>query len=501
MSDYSDDEYNNGQNNAKTDFIVNIDNYIASIDKYKKDFAKTLDQYWKPEYDTIEETLYDIKDTIDFNWLDAKTKAEQLPCLKYENFSQYVSNTDFKNTKHIKGTAVRAKTLRKKRNNKCPKCNVACEVCTDNDNDNHTLRCPKCGYEIVKEKAVKQDDAINNEKHVRKQLDKLVGLTKIPNNVKKLLPALTIWLTEWVHLRDWLIYANRIDDFINHYNIRTGKRITINDFGQKIERKEANKITFEEYELIVEEFYKLTEIAQIIARKSSNINEKDDVVIDIIKHYMDAHEKQYFVSFNDFPDENTIFEYKGMKYNIGVYLSRLGLVIDYDEHHIKHKIVKQFCKDGKDFLILPGLVYNYFDLFSLTDNIPRSFNYSENYNKIMNEVFHSQFSVIPPNDINAFVNIVLRFNDYYKKNIDRCGKKKDTKTNSPLFVCTIQNVITSFYYFHKYVNVLEQTPHRITDSVTKNLIDSLWLKFKTDPINKDLLETYDKYDDLSLIHI
>ena len=86
-------------------------------------------------------------------------------------------------------------------------------------------------------------------------------------------------------------------------------------------------------------------------------------------------------------------------------------------------------------------------------------------------------------------------NDYYKKNVQKVGKKKNTKTNSPLFVCVFKCIITSFKYFNKYVNVLEQMPHRITDSVTKNEIDCLWIQFLALPENKELLELYDNnYD-------
>lgn len=487
MLDYSEeDQYEN--NNGKQEFINSIDNYIASIEKYKKDYSKDMNMYWRPEYTEIENKFYEIRDIIDYNWLDAKEKIDKLSCFKFENFAQFVFNTDLKNTKHIKGTSVRAKTLRRKRDNKCPNCKIECIP----TNDVNINKCPNCGHEIVKEKAGIPDNVVNNEKHIRKQLDKLVGLTKIPNNVKKLLPYLTIWLTDWTHIKEWLIYSKRFDDFINHYTTRTGKHITIDSFNTKLARIENNKMQFCVYEIFVEEFYKITEISQTTARKSSNVNEPDNVIIDIVGNYLKSINKEYFSSYAEIPDETVSFNYNGKTYSIGIFFGKLGLIPNYDKQHIKYKLVKRFCKDGKDCLTLPGLVYNYSDIFSLTDNIPRSFNYSENYNKVMNEVFHSQYSEIPPYDINKFVSILLRFNEYYKKNVDKCGKKKNTKTNSPLFVCTIKCIITTFSYFHKYISILEQTPHRITESVTKNEIDRLWIKFITEDNNKDLLESYDK---------
>lgn len=488
MYDYSDD-FCDEDSNGKQEFINNIENYIASIEKYKKDYSKDLNAYWRPEYDIIEKKFYEIRDTIEYNWIDAKDKVDKLSCFKFENFAQYVFNTDLKNTKHIKGNCVRPKTLRRKRDNKCPHCKIECEV----TNDLNIIKCPSCGHEIVKEKAGVPDNIVNNEKHIRKQMDKLIGLAKLPNNVKKLLPALTIWLTEWKHIRDWLIYSKRYDEFINHYSSRVGKSITYNDFDIVLSRNESNRMNFQTYELFVEEFYKLTEISQNTAGKMPFINEPDKVIIDMIGCYLKSIGKEYFSSYLELPKENETFEYKGKVYTIGLLLNGcIGLVPIYDKHHIKSKIVSKYCKDGIDCLTLPGLVYNYSEIFSLNDNIPRSYNYSENYNKIMNEVFHCRFVVIPPCDIDKFVHILLRFNDYYRKNIDKQGKKKNTKTNSPLYVCTMECIITSFEYFNKYVKILEHVPHRITESVTKNGIDTLWVKFITEECNRDLLEQYDK---------
>ncbi len=488
---YCDEEYGQDTTNAITEFKTSVEAFIESIEKYKKDYSKDLDTYWKPEYSVIRDKFYEIREMIEYNWLDAKEEVDKIPCFKYENFAQYVFNTDLKNTKHIKGNSVRPKTIRRKRNNFCPICKIECVHVNTID----MLKCPKCGHEIIKEKAGGVDNVINNEKHIRKQLDKLVGLTKIPNNVKKLLPYLITWLTEWKHIKEWLIYAKRIDDFMFHYYSRFGEHMTLRDFDKVLPRTENNKLPFCVYELFVEEFYKLTEIAQTTARKISNMNLDDKTIMKIIKSYLKDHNKTCFNNFIEVPDETVIYNYNGNNYSIGIYLGKLALIPNYDEHHIKYKIVKAFCRDGVDCITLPGLIYNYSDIFSTSDNIPRSFNYSENYNKIMNEVFHSQYSIIPQYDIDKFVGIFKRFNEYYKTNIDKCGKKKNTKTNSPLFVCTIKCILTSFSYFHKYINILEQTSHRITESVTKNEIDNLWVKFITEESNKDLLEMYDKDED------
>ena len=85
----------------------------------------------------------------------------------------------------------------------------------------------------------------------------------------------------------------------------------------------------------------------------------------------------------------------------------------------------------------------------------------------------------------------MRFNEFYKQNVQKTGKKKNTKTNSPLFVVVFKCIVSSFKHFHKYIDVLENIPHRITQSATKVEIDNLWLQFLLLPENKELLELYD----------
>ena len=486
----SDSENDENETTPKITFINKLNEYIESIDKYKSTYKKELSKYWKPAYAKIEKDLKSLLNLCEFNWLDAKKKYETFKCVHYDNFSQFVFNTDLKNMKHIKGNSVRSKTLRRKRSNKCPKCNKECDI----TNDPNILKCSICGYEIMKDKSGTPDNMINNEKYMRKQLDKLIGLTKLPNSIVKLLPYLTIWVTEWKHIREWLLYSRRYDDFIDHYVKRTNKYLTYDKFDQVIERTEANKMTFTVYELFIEEFYKLTEVCQTTARKQMTMILDDNDILNMISLYLEKLRKRKFTSVNDLPDESYFIDYNGRNYALGIYLNKLSLLVKYDEHHIKYKIVKQFCANGEDCIRFPGLLFNFEEVFGLKDNIPRSFNYSENYNKIMNEIFHSKFTTIPFCDINKIIDILLRYNDYYKKNVKKVGKKKDTKTNSPLFVCTIKCIVSDFAYFNKYVDILEQTPHRITESTTKNEIDRLWHKFITSEENKDLLEIYDNVD-------
>ena len=496
MDDYYGDIYGDNCDNdeledyPRQEFIRNVEEYIASINKYRDDHKDELDVYWRKDYDGILQEFQNIIAVAEYNWLEAKKILEGVECFRYENFTQYVYHHDMRNTTLIKGTDVRSKTLRRKRSSTCPKCKIECKPTKEMD----TLKCPKCGYEIMKAKAGIPDNVINEEKHIRKHYDKLTGCSKIPASLYKLIPYLTIWLTEWKYVHAWLLFSDRYDTFVHNYCTRTGTFISPDEFDRVIERKQENKMEFSVYELLADEFYKMTELLNKLNRKSTNIAGKEEFIMDILEHYVETRPKYedniVFKSFYDIPEESVTFVYNGTEYSIGIYMNKLSMLYKYDEHNIKRKIVDRWC-GGKDILIYPGLMFNFGELFTTAQNIPKSFIYSENYNKVMFEVFHTKFMGISMSDIKILIGIHLRFNDYYKQNVQKSGKKKNTKTNSPLFVVVFKCIVTTFKHFNKYIKVLDQVPHRITESATKNEIDNLWLQFITQPENHDLIELYD----------
>ena len=489
MDYYDDDmiEQDTHDDDLKNNIIERIVSYRDSITKYKDEHKNELDTYWRPQYDEILEQLDSILAECDYNWLSAREKFDKMECCKYDNFSQYVYNHDVRNTKHIKGTDVRAKTIRRKRSNLCPKCKRECRPTKEMD----TLKCPICGYEIMKNKAGIPDNIINGEKHIRKHYDKLIGSARLPSTITKLLPYLSTWLTQWKYIRDWLMFSNRFDAFVSHYQQRSGLSLHYEDFDTVLEQIPNNRMTFDIYELFTEEFYKMTELMAKTNKKTTNVNGSDELIMNIIGCWLQQQNTNKIYSFMDIADENAKVGYDGTDYNIGVYLNKLALIYDYDQHHIKYKIVHKWCVNGVDCIVFPGLMFNFGDVFTISQNIPKSFVYSENYNKIMSEVFHSPFATITPADINILINLHLRFNEFYKQNVQKTGKKKDTKTNSPLFVVVFKCIVTTFKHFHKYIYVLDHIPHRITESITKNEIDNLWLQFVSLPENRDLYDMYD----------
>ena len=489
MDNYNDDyiEDSDMEDLPRTEFVNKIENYYATIMKYK-DEHKNEDGYWKDEYDNIVKQFEELLNIAEYNWMDAKQMIENIECFKFDNFQQYIYNHDIRNTKHIKGTDIRPKTIRRKRSNLCPRCKIECKPTKEMD----TLKCPNCGYEIMKNKAGVPDNVINGEKHIRKHYDKLIGCSKIPASLSKILPYLTIWLTEWKHIRDWLVFSNRFDNFVFRYQQRSGKLLHYENFDVVLQRDDSNRMPFDVYELFTEEFYKMTELMSKTNKKTSNVIGTDEFIMELVGYAMQTVYKQPLIySFKDIADETTTVIYNGIEYNVGIYFNKLSLVYDYDEHHIKYKLVNKYCFNKVDCLVFPGLMFNFNELFTTSQNIPKSFIYAENYNKIMYEVFHSTFAIISNSDIKILIQLHLKFNEYYKQHVQKTGKKKNTKTNSPLFVVVFKCIVSTFKHFHKYIPVLNHIPHRITESITKNEIDNLWLQFMSLPENKELYDLYD----------
>lgn len=483
------EEFND--NTPKNLFINSVESYIDTIMKFKDEHKE--EGVWRTEYDDILKQFENVLNICNFNWLEAKKIIDTIECFKYDNFTQYVYNHDMRNTKHIKGTDVRAKTLRRKRSNLCPRCKVECKPTKEMD----TLKCPKCGYEIMKNKAGIPDNIINGEKHIRKHYDKLIGCSKIPTTLTKLLPYLTIWLTNWKHIRDWLVFSNRFDTFVYHYQQRNGESLHYEDFDKVLPRDDEHRMNFDTYELFTEEFYKMTELMNKTNKKISNVeNKPDDFKLKLIEYYLHEQGINTIYSFKDISDELATVVYEGDEYTIGIYFNKLSLLYNYDENNIKYKIVNKWCYNGEDKILFPGCMFNFGDVINISQNIPKSFIYSENYNKVMYEIFHSTFATISNSDIKILIQLHLKFNEYYKQNVQKTGKKKNTKTNSPLFVVVFKCILTTFKHFHKYIGVLDHIPHRITESTTKHEIDNLWLQFVSLPENKELFDLYDNEIDI-----
>lgn len=460
-------------NQEKENFDNRIKEFIASILKYKKDNQNK----WYPEYDNLINELNDILDISDMNYIDAKNRFDELPCSRYCSFNNYISNTTTEFIKKSKYSIERTKTLRaKRRTTKCPKCNS--DLIFDG-----IMICKNCGYEDMK--SIQNNNKIlsNNTKHISKQLESLCGLKKLPANILKTIQYIILWLTDLHYIHDWLIYMNKMERFQQKYLKITSLNLEEEWFYQILDRTKENYLSFKLYKLMMDEYYLLTEHCNKLYNmlKNSNMNRLDtEEILEIFDKWCKTHHK--------IPVINDIINYKTNIYEIGLYMNELSLIVDFDEDHIKNKIINIFKKymnvNNTDFNI-PGLIFNWDSVYKLGENVCRRYTYCAEYCGIINYVFNVGFIKISPGDMEILENIISRFNQFYK---EETTKTTNTKNNSPLFCCTITCIITQLSYFNKYRDILKYIPDKYMNSMTSDSINKKWLEFIIS--NPDVIKSY-----------
>lgn len=454
--------FNNDNVNGKNEFLNRLNTFKESIIKYKN--IKNI--YWCKDFDEIESKLNNITIKSRFDFQEAKNDFDNLQCTKSLTFENYVKNiSDGELYQKLKGPINRSKTLRAKRkDNKCPNCNI------ELDFDNRYY-CKLCGYELnVKSSSIPNKPTVsNNVKHITKQLESLCGVKKLPATVEKIKEYIALWLTDLQYLGKWL-KSNELlySKFSKKYRDICYENLKDEWFNTKIERNEDNMWEFKLYKIIIDEFYSLLEYVYSLSKiQISNINSlEDNVKINVVKEWVNKNN-------NKIPEMNDIIIYNNEKYEIGFYFVELKLLYRYDENHIKNTILKLF-NFTEDNILIPGLMFNFKELFKLSDAIPRKFAFSQEFVGICHYVFNVPFVNITPFDIEKITDIMMRFNQYYKKvNF----KNSDTKNNSPLFTCTIQCVITKLDYFNKYQQILKYIPNKYKGTSTSDLINKYWISF------------------------
>ncbi len=461
-----------------------LNTFIDSVHKFKDEYSTA--GVWNESYDLMLETLERAQNICEFNYMEAKKMTDDMVCFKYETFQQYVYN----NTKgtNVKGSNARTKMLRQNRSTSCPLCKIECV------NDDGILKCPNCRHEITREKTSQITNSIsNNEKHIIKQMEKIRGIDKLPQAINKIQPFIKLWLTDMKYLKKYLIYTNSLYKFIINYNEIATDTIGEEYFAKVIPDVPENKHEYEIYLLLMSKFYSMTETCVSMSNITSNMSQlNDDQVLKVINDWYSSIGRPVIPSYNYVNDSElehvccdvTGKTTKSIKYEIGNYFMMLGLIAEYDTYHVKTKIATALNIEP-DVLTLPGLMFNFKDYFSLKDKVPQSYNYSENYNSISHYTFKTEYQSIPATDINKMIEIILRFNNYYKINSQRNSM---TKSNSPLFVCTFKLIIMGLSYFNKYIDALSAISDKRTTSTTKDIIGKQWLQFLID--NPDINKTY-----------
>lgn len=449
-------------------FVKTIETFITDMEKFQKEHPDS----WKSDYDDLSESLYEVLNTIEDNPIEANKLFQSLPISKYDTFHNYVYNNDITSINSIKGSNERTKILRAKRStNDCPFCGKPLILL-----DGSSV-CENCGYTSdAKSSTPNTRTTSNNTKHTYKQLDALTGVRKAPSNISKIIDYIAIWLTDLHFIYDWLKSngGKRYDQWVKKYSQLTDEYITQSFFNRVIERVPENKWDYNIFKLFTDELYSMLEYATRYSNeRASNMDGLDeDYIVEIFESFVKANKRLPGIT------EEWVFEDE--RYEIGLYLNSLSLYYEVPYNHVKSKIERKLgCN-----LTMPGLMFNYKEVYTKSTNPPKKYCYQQEYCWIINRTFHTPFIDISKPDKEAIVNLILKFNDFYK---EQAYAKSDKGCNSPLYCCTIACVL-NLPYFQKYKRALEYIP--IKDRSTASHIRREFFKFEVS--HPELFEPYRK---------
>ena len=438
-------------------------------------FKTTYPQLWKPDYEEIMSILEDASNIAEVNIHEANKLYRTLPISKYDTFQAYVYNNDINALNVIKGSNERTKILRAKRKNKiCPMCG-----CTLTFNDMGGV-CNNCGYVAPsKSTAPNARQASNNNKHIFKQLDALTGTHKAPQNVTKIIDYIVEWLTNLRYIYNWLIAndGKRYTLWVKKYEQVTGEKIGPEFFNRTIERKPENMWNYNIFKMFTDELYAMLEYATRLSNEapSNMLALDDDTIVRIFTTYVEQ--------FHKLPNRDEKFTFEGVEYEFGTYISELSLLYQTPENHIKSKLENLIKTNDPNFtLTLPGLMFNFREVYNKSENSPKKYCYQQEFCWITNRTFHTEFIDISKQDKEAIADLIIKFNEYYK---EQAFSTADKSCNSPLYCCTIVCVL-NLPYFRKYARALNFVP--IKDRGTANHIRKQFFDFSN--AKADLLKPY-----------
>lgn len=459
----------------------NLSEKISSLIDEMKQFKVEHANLWLEEYADLQESLGDILDIIGYNELEAQEMFERMDVNKYDSFRNYVYNMNNSAVNQVSGTNIRSISTRAKRKNRtCPLCGGKLKICGS------TLGCSSCTY--VHEGKLNSSKAVSdNTKHTSKQLDNITGIKKPPNNIAKIMPHVVTWLTDLRYIYEWLEFNGTTSKWIDKYNKLTEKSISNMFFRKEVIRSEEYAWDYDVYKLFTDEFYIMTQNAKRWAKlDTSRMESLDD---DTIYEIMNAYFVKY--QFRRFPDIEDTFLYNDVEYDVGLYVNTLSLQCDEEKSPIKRRLM-ELCNNS---MSLPGLMFNFRQLYTEADNLPAKYNYTQEYVSVIHQAFHVPFIDMDNSDKDAIVQLMLKFNDYYKSTMRSVTLDNH---NAPLYCCVLTCVV-KLPYFRKYLRILQLIPRK--ENNTSNNIKSVWDRFvveHSELVQRFMEESYeeeDNYDD------
>ncbi len=462
-------------------FIRDLTNLIAEISKVKQDLladSKNRD-LWRDDYDKLKSELSDILELAHHNSSIAVDQYRSLAISNFDSFTNYMYNIDINAVRLRKGSNERTKLLRARRKNKrCPECHAVLS------SSSGSVVCSSCGYTSTSTKDGSPDYRSNTDstKHTLKHLDALSGTKKAPANILKIIKHVSLWLTDMSYISAWLNSEGKLQSFVKKFNSKKSSTYSVATFQTlKFEPIPDNMWEYELYKLISDELYALLEKAKRLSKmKSSNM---ESLNIESLKHVLTAYADDNRINDHlvKIPNINDTYNYNGVDYEIGLYINSLSLIAETVEDSMKAFVDELFGHS----VTMPGLMFNFRDVYTQSDNVPKRYNFTQEYIYITHETFNVSYIDISLPDKAAIVDLILKFNEFYKKS---SFQKSGNECNAPLFCCALISILTHFRYFAKYMNMLKFIPSK--DKNTSAHIKGEWFKFMCE--NPEICKKYSK---------
>lgn len=440
-------------------FVSKINGLVTEIKTVKQSLIdKSQISLWKSDYDNINEKLLDILDLAAGNVISAKSDFEQLPLSKYETFASYMYNTDISMISLKKGSNERTKMIRAKRKDiSCPDCGKPLTIISGKKS------CASCGY-INETKAQSQSNRSSSDssKHTTKQLDAITGTKKPPANIQSIVSHISIWLTDLKYIHAWLVANDKLKKWMHSYKDITADHITESFFMRTIDRVPSKFWDCDVFKLFTDELYTLLEMAKRYSRLTSSTMEAldNDEIKDIFREYAKQHSRKV-------PDVKDVITINGVSYDIGLYTAMLSLKAKPPAGSVKIELEKILGRA----ITIPGLMFNFTESYKQSDNVPKRYNFTQEYIYITHETFGVPYIAIDAQDKAAIAQLILSFNDYYKQSSYNTNGKE---CNAPLFCCSLTCVL-QMPYFKKYIDALKFVPEK--DRGTASHIKMEWFKY------------------------
>lgn len=507
-------------------------------------------EIWTEEFDKDVKKLREIIKIYEFNPNEAKSEFNLTVISQFNSFGDYVTSKAI----NAVGLKFSATTKTVSRNKRCPNCKG-----TDFEYVQGTYACKNCGATVIKKKISQTNtkDNLDDAKHIMKQLNAISGrLLTPPAHITKVMPYVKEWFLDKSHLREWLIYSNRLELFFKKYEEITDEKIDISYFSIPIEPGVNNLCKYGVFKMFTDEFYLLTDrVSKYNAFISNMISLPQDLQLTICKSYVEnklsiiAHyicsnminpelvqketdpnlyktiilltnnmkqllleleyenfdeniintvlRKYIYEIFETVKDEtqNVIlyeyiklllpladetYIYENINYEIGKYIIHYQITDVKTETDFK----KELCKIFYQNILLPGLTFEYSVLCGTKGNIPKKFNYQQNYIFIIKDVYKIELIPILESDKQTIINIMIDFNNYIKT----CKTTESGKKHNACLWQVALMFILELPYYRCYSDIIKILPIKSLSTIIH--IKEYWTKYNID--NYEKLEKFRK---------